>query len=39
MSLPACRAHPDRLAICAYMGLAGGGMSAICMRSAFNAAS
>ena len=29
----------DRLAICASIGLIGRGMSAICMRSAFTAAS
>lgn len=32
-------AHPERFAICASTGLTGRGMSAICMRSAFNAAS
>jgi hypothetical protein len=30
--------HPGRRAICASIGPAGGGMSAICMRSATNAA-
>ena len=31
--------HPDRFAICAALGPVGGGMSAICMRSAIRAAS
>ncbi len=31
--------HPDRPAICAFIGVVGGGMSAIAMRSAITAAS
>jgi hypothetical protein len=34
-----CPAHFDMLAICAFIGPAGRGMSAISMRSAFSAAS
>jgi hypothetical protein len=39
IGFPRCPAHADRLAICAFIGLAGRGMSAIVMRSAINAAS
>ena len=39
ISPPRCPPHFDRLAICASIGLAGGGMSAICMRSAITAVS